>query len=667
MNEINTVDIVSLFEESFEEYAMYTIEDRAIPDIRDGLKPVHRKIIYEMLRSKNLHNKPTVKVAKIVGQVMGLWHPHGDVAIKDTLVGLNQIWKKNLPLIDVKGNYGSVYGDKAGAARYIEARLTEEGEKYGTYLKEGIVEYEDNYDGTLKMPKILPAELPYLLINGIEGIAVGFRTLIPPHNPQNVIDTYKHYIRNPKATTKELLDILQGPDFPIEGYITNKDDLLNLYETGYGTLKLQGKIEYKEDQKCLQITQVPFTMSGSIKNIVGELIDKSLDSKDGKTKAKLPFITDVSDYSGKDGINIQILIKRGTDPDFAINEILKHSSLRSTMSCSFMGLNERKIRQYSLKDYFEEFLEFRLQILRNEHILRFKSIKERQETLEGYLKLQADIDTVIALAKKSTSKKDLEEKLKELKYTENQARNIASLQIYQINRIDYEKYKTEYDSIPGKLKTEWHYINSVDALKEELIEKLPTINKPRKTIITNMELKEFDQPKVTYYVKINGDELNVRKTQAQGYTEISSDDKIFAADKEGVIWNYYLDSNLQTGTYSLTKLLNTPIIGGATLYEKVLVVYTDGHAKFVDADKFQTKSKTKKIKSGVNDLEIMYFANHSGNSVLINEKEYDNLPNQGLKGRGRKIVKHEIQSISEVISNNEEVENSEVDEVLSNQ
>lgn len=667
MNEINTVDIVSVFEESFEEYAMYTIEDRAMPDIRDGLKPVHRKIIYEMLRTKNLHNKPHVKVAKIVGQVMGLWHPHGDVAIKDTLVGLNQMWKKTLPLIDIRGNYGSVYGDPAAAARYIEARLTEEGEKYGTYLKEGIVEYEDNYDGTLKMPKILPAELPYLLINGTEGIAVGFRTLIPPHNPQNVIDTYKYYIRNPKATTKELLDILQGPDFPIEGYITNKDDLLNIYETGTGALKLQGKIEYNEDQKCLQVTQVPFTMSGSIKNIVGELIDKSLDSKDGKTKAKLPFITDVSDYSGKDGINIQIQIKRGTDPEFAINEIFKYSSLRSTMSFSFMGLNERQVKRYSLKDYFEEFLEFRLQILRNEHILRFKSIKERQETLEGYLKLQADIDTVIALAKKSTSKKDLEDKLKELKYTENQAKNIASLQIYQINRIDYEKYKTEYDSIPEKLKTEWYYINSVDALKEELIEKLPTINKPRKTIITNMELKEFEQPKVTYYVKINADELNVRKTQAPGYTEISSDDKIFAADKEGVIWNYYLDSNLQTGTYSLTKLLNTPIIGGATLHEKVLVVYTDGHAKFVDADKFQTKSKTKKIKSGVNDLEVMYFANHSGDSVLINKKEYDNIPNQGLKGRGRKIVKHEIQSISEVISENEEVENSEVDEVLSDQ
>lgn len=667
MNEINTVDIVSIFEESFEEYAMYTIEDRAMPDIRDGLKPVHRKIIYEMLRTKNLHNKPHVKVAKIVGQVMGLWHPHGDVAIKDTLVGLNQMWKKTLPLIDIRGNYGSVYGDPAAAARYIEARLTEEGEKYGSYLKEGIVEYEDNYDSTLKMPKILPAELPYLLINGTEGIAVGFRTLIPPHNPQNVIDTYKHYIRNPKAPTKELLDILQGPDFPIEGYLTNKDDLLNIYETGIGALKLQGKIEYNEEQKCLQVTQVPFTMSGSIKNIVGELIDKSLDSKDGKTKAKLPFITDVSDYSGKDGINIQIQIKRGTDPDFAINEIFKYSSLRSTMSFSFMGLNERQVKRYSLKDYFEEFLEFRLQILRNEHILKFKTIKERQEILEGYLKLQADIDTIIALAKKSTSKKDLEDKLKELGYTENQARNIASLQIYQINRIDYEKYKTEYDSIPEKLKTQWHYINSVDALKEEIIEKLPTIDKPRKTIITNMELKEFEQPKVTYYVKINGDELNVRKTQAPGYKEISSDDKIFAADKEGVIWNYYLDSNLQTGTYSLTKLLNTPIIGGATLNEKVLVVYTDGHAKFVDPDKFQTKSKTKKLKSGVNDLEVMYFANHSSDSVMINEKEYDNIPNQGLKGRGRKIVKNEIQSISEVISNNEEVENSEVDEVLSDQ
>ena len=166
-------------------------------------------------------------------------------------------------------------------------------------------------------------------------------------------------------------------------------------------------------QKSLQITQVPFTMSGSIKNIVGELIDKSLDSKDGKTKAKLPFITDVSDYSGKDGINIQIQIKRGTNPEFAINEIFKYSSLRSTMSFSFMGLNERQVKRYSLKDYFEEFLEFRLQILRNEHILKFKTVKERQELLEGYLKLQADIDTVIALAKKSTSKKDLEDKLKD--------------------------------------------------------------------------------------------------------------------------------------------------------------------------------------------------------------------------------------------------------------
>ncbi len=325
---------------SYMNYSMSVITARAIPDARDGLKPVQRRVLYDMSELHIHHDKPHRKSARIVGDTMGKYHPHGDSSIYETLVVLSQDFKKGMPLVDGHGNFGSIEGDGAAAMRYTEARLQKFAEE--VYLKDldKTVDFVPNYDETEKEPEVLPVRVPNLLINGAEGIAVGMSTSIPPHNLREVVDGAIAYIKNPEITTQELMEYIPGPDFPTGGIIANKSSLLEIYETGTGKIKLRGKFEVelgkrRADKDKLLITEIPYTM-------IGAGINKFLmDVADLVESRKLPDVVDISNQSNKEGIRIVLELKKDADIERIMNILYKKTKLEDTFGVNMLAIAGR--------------------------------------------------------------------------------------------------------------------------------------------------------------------------------------------------------------------------------------------------------------------------------------------------------------------------------------
>lgn len=682
-NNLSRGDINKIMRENYLEYAKFCVKDRAISDIRDGLKPVHRRILYSMLENKLYHNKPFEKVSKRVGYVMGEYHPHGDASITTALVNLSIPWKNNEPNIEILGNYGSIDGDSHGAARYIECRLTKAGEEYGVDLNPNIIPYEPNYDNTKQIAVFLPNKVPQLLINGSEGLAVGIASNILPHNPQEVIDTYRYFLKNPQASIEDLVNILNGPDFPTRGTIVNKDELLEIYKTGIGTVCVEGKIKYDKKKNALHIYEIPYTISGSITSFVATVSDMSEErivEKDGKKEripAKLPFITDVKSHSDINGLDIYIQLKKGTNVEYATNEIYKLTKLRSNLRFAFIGLNDKKVKLYNLKEYLEEFTETRLEILQNKHIYNFKELLKEEHKIQGYVKLQKVIDEVIACAKVVKGKDELITILKTGKlekhhnvdkkyletisrfdFSDEQANTIANLQIYRINKLNFDEYKKRLKQITEELKTEIRYIKDEDLRRQELIDNLPELNTPRQTEITNRELQEIKLEAQEIYYSFDGEELHIKQRKTPDSRVVKSDDRLFAMADNGIVWNIYLDK-LPKGKHKINKLFPTEkIVGIADKYSKILTIYDDGHMKYSIGEDYMTKSNAKKVNAS-NKLTTIHFINVD-TDILINDKQYDNIPTQGIKGKGRKILKNTKDLTLKVIEiNNEETTENE--------
>ena len=682
-NNLSRGDINKIMRENYLEYAKFCVKDRAISDIRDGLKPVHRRILYSMLENKLYHNKPFEKVSKRVGYVMGEYHPHGDASITTALVNLSIPWKNNEPNIEILGNYGSIDGDSHGAARYIECRLTKAGEEYGVDLNPNIIPYEANYDNTKQIAVFLPNRLPQLLINGSEGLAVGIASNVLPHNPQEVIDTYRYFLKNPHASIEDLVNILNGPDFPTRGTIVNKDELLEIYKTGIGTVCVEGKIKYDKKKNALHIYEIPYTISGSITSFVATVSDMSEErvvEKDGKKEripAKLPFITDVKSHSDINGLDIYIQLKKGTNVEYATNEIYKLTKLRSNLRFAFIGLNDKKVKLYNLKEYLEEFTETRLEILQNKHIYNFKELLKEEHKIQGYVKLQKVIDEVIACAKVVKGKDELITILKTGKlekhhnvdkkyletisrfdFSDEQANTIANLQIYRINKLNFDEYKKRLKQITEELKTEIRYIKEEDLRRQELIDNLPELNTPRQTEITNRELQEIKLEAQEIYYSFDGEELHIKQRKTPDSRVVKSDDRLFAMADNGIVWNIYLDK-LPKGKHKINKLFPTEkIVGIADKYSKILTIYDDGHMKYSIGEDYMTKSNAKKVNAS-NKLTTIHFINVD-TDILINDKQYDNIPTQGIKGKGRKILKNTKDLTLKVIEiNNEETTENE--------
>jgi len=483
-------------QKSYLDYSMSVITARAIPDARDGLKPVQRRVLYDMSELRIFSDRPHRKSARIVGDTMGKYHPHGDSSIYETLVVLSQDFKKGMALIDGHGNFGSIEGDGAAAMRYTEAKLAKFTEE--VYLKDldKTVEFVSNYDETEKEPQVLPVRVPNLLINGAEGIAVGMSTSIPTHNLAEVCDTCIAYIKNRDIDTKKLLDILHGPDFPTGGIIANKKDLLEIYNTGNGKLKLRGKIEVelgrrKSDKDKLIVSEIPYTMIGSGINKFLVDVANLVENK------KLSDVVDISNQSDKNGTRIVLELKKDADIEKIKNILYKKTKLEDTFGVNMLAIVDGRPEILSLRDILKNYIEFQYEITTKKYNILLNKELEKKEIQEGLIKAVDVIDLIIAIlrgsknlaqAKKCLTSgdttditfkvKSLEKDAKKLSFTEKQAQAILDMRLYKLIGLEIEallkdnettlKNIAEYENILKNHKNmDKLFINDLEKIKKE--------------------------------------------------------------------------------------------------------------------------------------------------------------------------------------------------------
>ena len=388
-----------VMQKSYIDYAMSVIIARALPDVRDGLKPVQRRTLYDMHELGIRYDRPYRKSARIVGDTMGKYHPHGDSSIYEALVVMTQEFKKGMPLIDGHGNFGNIEGDGAAAMRYTEARLEKvTQEAFLSDLDKDVVDFIPNFDETEKEPAVLPVKVPNLLVNGSEGIAVGMATSIPPHNLAEVIDAAKAYMKDPEITTKELMKYVKGPDFPTGGIVINKDDLLSIYETGMGKIKIRGKVEIekaKGGKTNLVITEIPYPM-------IGANIGKFLSDVAGLAETKkTQDIVDISNQSSKEGIRIVIELKKDADVKNFINMLYKKTRLEDTFGVNMLAISGGRPETMGLKQVIKANVDFQFEVAGRKYKTLLEKELERKEIQEGLIKACNVIDLIIEILRGS--------------------------------------------------------------------------------------------------------------------------------------------------------------------------------------------------------------------------------------------------------------------------
>jgi len=515
---IITTEYSEEMQRSYMNYSMSVITARAIPDARDGLKPVQRRVLYDMSELRLGSDKPHRKSARIVGDTMGKYHPHGDSSIYETLVVMSQVFKKGMPLVNGHGNFGSIEGDGAAAMRYTEARLEKFAEE--VYLKDldKTVPFVPNYDETEKEPEVLPVRVPNLLINGAEGIAVGMSTSIPPHNLGEVVDTVMAYIDNPECTTKELLDILHGPDFPTGGIIVNKSDLLNIYETGSGRIKLRAKLEVelgkrRVDKDKLIISEIPYTM-------IGAGINKCLvDIADLVESKKLTDVVDISNQSNKEGIRIVLELKKDADIEKIKNILYKKTKLEDTFGVNMLAIAGGRPETLTLKGILKNYLDFQYENNTRKYNVLLEKELEKKEIREGLIKACDVIDLIIAILRGSKNLKDakaclmegdisnihfktpgFDEDARKLRFTEKQASAILEMRLYKLIGLEILALEKEYKETLRKIKEYEKILSSKltmdDVIKKDLEEIKAEFATPRRTLIEDGKEAVYDETAV---------------------------------------------------------------------------------------------------------------------------------------------------------------------------
>ncbi|MHB1275916.1 MAG: DNA gyrase subunit A [Candidatus Humimicrobiaceae bacterium] len=471
-------------QDSYLSYAMSVIIGRALPDARDGLKPVHRRILYAMLDMGMRHNTPFKKSARIVGEVLGKYHPHGDTAVYDSMVRMAQDFSIRYPLVDGHGNFGSIDGDSPAAMRYTEARLSEFAEEILADLDKETVEFIDNFDGTLQEPAILPAKIPNLLVNGSSGIAVGMATNVPPHNLGEVIDGVIAYIDDKDISIMDLLKHVKGPDFPTGGRIMGMRGIVDAYNTGRGIIKVRGRVHIEQTKKGKQqiiVNEIPYQVNKTtlIEKIVETVKDKRIEG-----------ISDLRDESDKSGMRIVIEVKREADPNIVVNQLFKHSQLESTFGVIMIALVNGVPRTLNLKEIISEFVKHRYDVVVKRAKYELKKAEERAHILEGLLIALDNLDAVIKLIRSSkdvpTAKAGLIEKFG---LTEIQAQAILEMRLQRLTALERDKIKAEYKELVTKIKHLKELLGNdsliYGVIKDELKEIRKKYNDERRTEITS--------------------------------------------------------------------------------------------------------------------------------------------------------------------------------------
>jgi DNA gyrase subunit A len=441
------VSIESEVKDSYLNYAMSVIVGRALPDVRDGLKPVHRRILYAMQELNLDHSKPYKKCARIVGEVLGKYHPHGDVAVYDTLVRMAQDFSLRYPLVDGQGNFGSVDGDAAAAMRYTEARLAAISDDMLADIDKDTVNYGPNFDASLKEPLLLPAALPNLMVNGSSGIAVGMATNIPPHNLNEVADAIIYLIEHPEADIKDLMRYIKGPDFPTGGVICGKGGIKDAYTTGKGKLLVRARatVEHQKNGKDLiVITEIPYQIQKAA------LIEAIADLVDDK---KIEGISDIRDESDKEGMRIVVDLKRDVEPQIVLNQLFKHTQLETTFGIIMLALVENRPKVLNLRQVLEYYIEHRKVIIRRRTQFELDKALKRAHILEGLKIALKFIDRIIKVIKTSKNTENAKERLmKEFDLSAIQSQAILEMQLQRLTALERDKLDAEYAELLKKIE-----------------------------------------------------------------------------------------------------------------------------------------------------------------------------------------------------------------------
>ena len=506
--QIIKTEFSDIMQKSYIDYAMSVICQRALPDVRDGLKPVQRRVLYAMQELGLSADKPHRKSARIVGDTMGKYHPHGDSSIYEALVVMEQDFKKGMPLVDGHGNFGSIEGDGAAAMRYTEAKLQKfTQEVYLADMDKNVVDFQANFDETEKEPVVLPVRIPNLLINGAEGIAVGMTTSIPPHNLSEVVDGVKAYMDNPDITTEELMEYVKGPDFPTGGIVVNQKELKNIYETGSGKMKLRGKVHFEKAKKRserdkLVITEIPYTMIGAniskfISDVVGLIENKTTGD-----------IVDVSNESSKEGIRIVLELRRNADVERLENLLYKKTRLEDTFGVNMLAIANGRPELLSLKDIISYHTKFHYEVLTRKYETLLKKELEQKEIKEGLIKACDIIDLIIEILRGSKSLKDAKaclingdtdninfktqkskKEASKLCFTEKQATAILEMRLYRLIGLEIMALQEEYAEILKKIDKYQDILEHPASMKKVMKKDLEKIKKTygfeRKTELTN--------------------------------------------------------------------------------------------------------------------------------------------------------------------------------------
>ena len=515
--QIRRTEYSDLMQKSYIDYAMSVIIARALPDVRDGLKPVQRRTLYDMYELGIRYDRPYRKCARIVGDTMGKYHPHGDSSIYEALVVMSQDFKKGMPLVDGHGNFGSIEGDGAAAMRYTEARLQKvTQETFLADLDKDVVDFVPNFDETEKEPSVLPVRLPNLLVNGSDGIAVGMATSIPPHNLGEVIDAAKAYLKNPEISTEKLLELMPGPDFPTGGIIVNKDELPAIYESGTGKIKIRGKVKVeklKGGREQLVITEIPYPM-------IGANIAKFLNDVAGLVESKkAPEITDISNQSSKEGIRIVLELKKGADTENLKNMLYKKTRLEDTFGVNMLAVADGKPETLSLRQILEHYIEFQYELTTRKYRTLLTKEQEKREIQEGLIKACEVIDLIIEILRGSKNIKDAKacltagvtdgirfkseaskKRAARLRFTERQAQAILEMRLYRLIGLEIQALMEENQKTLKNIAEYEDILENHSSMTRVILREMDAIKKayarPRRTAIENAEAIIYEEKKI---------------------------------------------------------------------------------------------------------------------------------------------------------------------------
>ena len=517
LKSISNISLVEEMKKSYLDYAMSVIVSRALPDCRDGLKPVHRRILYAMNESGYNFNKAYKKSARIVGDVMGKYHPHGDAAIYESMVRMAQNFSMRLELIDGQGNFGSVDGDPPAAMRYTEARLAKISERIVADLDKDTILFQPNYDDSSKEPTVLPAQYPNLLVNGASGIAVGMATNIPPHNLGEVVDATLFCIDNPSCDIEKLNKFVLGPDFPTGGQIIGVQGIKEAFRTGRGGCVLRSKTSienFKKDRQAIIINELPYQVNKAT------LIEKIADTVNNNI---IDGISDLRDESDRNGIRVVIELKREVDSNIILNQLYKHTLLQTTFNSNMLALNRGRPEQMNLKDMITSFIDFRKEVVTKRTVFNLNKSRNKAHILIGLVVANNNIDKIIELIKTSKDSKEAKEKLIKSKWklsnsdinfitligdqttkfqkniyslTENQAKAILELKLHKLTTLERVDIKKDLEEVVLEIKNYLEILNSptklLHVIKNELIEIKKEFSTPRRSEIVDREYEEID-------------------------------------------------------------------------------------------------------------------------------------------------------------------------------